>query len=80
MPPDPPRGYRLWRAFIRTPLRQILDPPQVSVAGVVYVVGVVCVVSVVGVVYVVAVVCVVCVIGVVSVVAVVAVAGVVSVV
>ena len=20
MPPDPPRGYRLWRAFIRTPL------------------------------------------------------------
>ena len=28
MPPDPPRGYRLRRAFIRTPLRQILDPPQ----------------------------------------------------
>ena len=28
MPPDPPRGYRLLRAFIRTPLRQILDPPQ----------------------------------------------------
>ena len=30
MPPDPPRGYRLRRAFIRTPLRQILDPPQVK--------------------------------------------------
>ena len=28
MPPDPPRGNRLRRAFIRTPLRQILDPPQ----------------------------------------------------
>ena len=28
MPPDTPRGYRLRRAFIRTPLRQILDPPQ----------------------------------------------------
>ena len=28
MLPDPPRGYRLRRAFIRTPLRQILDPPQ----------------------------------------------------
>ena len=28
MPPDSPRGYRLRRAFIRTPLRQILDPPQ----------------------------------------------------
>ena len=28
MPLDPPRGYRLRRAFIRTPLRQILDPPQ----------------------------------------------------
>ena len=28
MPPDPSRGYRLRRAFIRTPLRQILDPPQ----------------------------------------------------
>ena len=28
MPPDPPRDYRLRRAFIRTPLRQILDPPQ----------------------------------------------------
>ena len=28
MPPDPPRGYRLRRPFIRTPLRQILDPPQ----------------------------------------------------
>ena len=29
MPPDPPRGYRLRRAFIRTPLRQILGSPQV---------------------------------------------------
>ena len=28
MSPDPPRGYRLRRAFIPTPLRQILDPPQ----------------------------------------------------
>ena len=28
MHPDPPRGY-LRRAFIRTPLRQILDPPQI---------------------------------------------------
>ena len=28
MPPDPPRGYRLRRAFIRTPLPQILNPPQ----------------------------------------------------
>ena len=28
MPPDPPRGYRLRRAFIRTPLRQILDLTQ----------------------------------------------------
>ena len=28
MPPDPPRGYRLWRAFIRTPLHEILDPPR----------------------------------------------------
>ena len=28
MPLDPPRGYRLWRAFIRTPLHKILDPPQ----------------------------------------------------
>ena len=27
----PPRGYRLRRAVIRTPLRQILDPPQVIV-------------------------------------------------
>ena len=26
MPPDPPRGYRLRRPFIRTPLLQILDP------------------------------------------------------
>ena len=25
MPPDPPRSYRFRRAFIRTPLRQILD-------------------------------------------------------
>ena len=30
VPPGPPRGYRLRRAFIRTPLRQILDPPQRS--------------------------------------------------
>ena len=29
MPPDPPRGYGFWRAFILTPLHQILDPPQV---------------------------------------------------
>ena len=28
MPPEPPRGYRLQRAFNQTPLRQILDPPQ----------------------------------------------------
>ena len=28
MPPDPPRGYRLWWGFIRTPLHEILDPPQ----------------------------------------------------
>ena len=28
MPPDPPRGYRLWRAFIRTPLHEMLDLPQ----------------------------------------------------
>ena len=28
MPPEPPRGYRLQRAFIRIPLRQILDLPQ----------------------------------------------------
>ena len=28
MPPDPLRGYRLLRGFNRTPLRQILDPPQ----------------------------------------------------
>ena len=28
MPPDPPRSYRLWRAFIRTPLHEIMDPPQ----------------------------------------------------
>ena len=28
MPPDPPMGYRLWRAFIRTPLHEILDLPQ----------------------------------------------------
>ena len=28
MPPNPPTDYRLRRAFIRTPLRQILDPPQ----------------------------------------------------
>ena len=28
MPPDPPRGNHLWRAFIRTPLHEILDPPQ----------------------------------------------------
>ena len=28
MPPDPPRGYRLWWAFIWTPLHEILDPPQ----------------------------------------------------
>ena len=28
MPLDPPRGYRLRRAFIRTPLPQTLDPPQ----------------------------------------------------
>ena len=28
MPPDSPRAYRLRRAFIQTPLRQILDPPQ----------------------------------------------------
>ena len=28
MPPEPPRGHRLRRAIIRTPLRQILDPPQ----------------------------------------------------
>ena len=28
MHPHPPRGYRLWRAFIRTPLHQILHPPQ----------------------------------------------------
>ena len=28
MLPDPPRVYRLWRAFIRTPLHEILDPPQ----------------------------------------------------
>ena len=28
MPPHLPRGYRLRRAFIRTPLRQTLDPPQ----------------------------------------------------
>ena len=27
MPPEPPMGYRPRRAFIRTPLRQILDPP-----------------------------------------------------
>ena len=32
MPPDPPRGYHLRRVFMRTPLRQILDPPQ-SVNG-----------------------------------------------
>ena len=29
-PPDPPRAYRLRRAFIRTPLPQILDPPQTN--------------------------------------------------
>ena len=28
MPPDPPRGYRLWRAFNRTSLHEILDPSQ----------------------------------------------------
>ena len=28
MPPDPLRGYRLWWAFIPTPLHEILDPPQ----------------------------------------------------
>ena len=28
MAPDHIRGYRLRQAFIRTPLRQILDPPQ----------------------------------------------------
>ena len=28
MAPDPSRGYRLRQAFIRTPLRHILDPPQ----------------------------------------------------
>ena len=28
MPLDPPRGYCLSRAFIRTPLHEILDPPQ----------------------------------------------------
>ena len=27
--PDPPSGYCLRQTFIRTPLRQILDPPQV---------------------------------------------------
>ena len=27
-PLAPPRGYRLRRAFIRTPIHQILDPPQ----------------------------------------------------
>ena len=25
---DPPRGYRLWWAFIQTPLHEILDSPQ----------------------------------------------------
>ena len=28
MPPDPPKGYRLWWAFIRTRLHEILDLPQ----------------------------------------------------
>ena len=28
MPPGPPRGYHLRRAFIPNLLRQILDPPQ----------------------------------------------------
>ena len=28
MPPDPPRGYHLWWAFIQTPLHEILGPPQ----------------------------------------------------
>ena len=28
MPLNPPRGYRLWLAFIRTPLHEILDLPQ----------------------------------------------------
>ena len=28
MSPDSTGGYRLLRAFIRTPLRQIQDPPQ----------------------------------------------------
>ena len=28
MPPDPPRVYRLWWAFIRIPLHEILDPPH----------------------------------------------------
>ena len=28
MPPDPPRGYCLWWAFICTPLHEILDPSQ----------------------------------------------------
>ena len=28
MPLDPPRGYRLWQAFIRNLLHEILDPPQ----------------------------------------------------
>ena len=27
MPLDSPRGYRLWRAFIQTPLHAILDLP-----------------------------------------------------
>ena len=32
MPPDPPRGYRLRRAFIEPhPLHQIMDPPTYSV-------------------------------------------------
>ena len=30
MPPDSPRGYHIRRAFIRTPLRQTLDLPQIT--------------------------------------------------
>ena len=33
MSPDSPRGYRLWRAFIRTPVHQILDPSQLHTKG-----------------------------------------------
>ena len=28
MPLDPPRDFRLWLAFIRIPLHEILDSPQ----------------------------------------------------